>query len=172
MGESGSGSTLASRITAEVEAARADAAKAMAHVPRLVTKHEVHAKVHGESPVGRFNSRVAVRITKAVGTMWAAYLFALSSLVSLPQALGAFLTGDTVVGINWLSQSFLQLILLPIIIVGQNVISEAQDARAEADHETLTALHTINVQQLKILEHQQEILDLLRPTPAAASPKA
>ena len=48
-------------------------------------------------------------------------------------------------GITRLSQSFLQLVLLPIIIVGQNVISASQDARAEADHETLTVLHTINV---------------------------
>jgi hypothetical protein len=41
------------------------------------------------------------------------------------------------------------LVLLPIIIVSQNVIPTSQDARAEADHETLTALHTINVRQLR-----------------------
>ena len=122
----------------------------------------------GDSRAGRFNSRLAVLITRAVGTMWAAYLFVLIALVSLPQALAAFLAGDTVTGITWLSQSFLQLILLPIIIVGQNVISASQDARAEADHITLTTLHSINVQQLKMLEQQQsmlkqqrEILDLL-----------
>ena len=143
-----------------------DRDSAVRHVPRFVTKAEVHAAVHGASSIGRFNSRLAVMITKAVGTMWAAYLFALISLVSLPAALNAFLKGDTVTGITWLSQSFLQLILLPIIIVGQNVISTAQDARAEADHETLTSLHTINVQQLKILEQQQEILELLRPEKA------
>ena len=93
--------------------------------------------------------------------MWAAYLFVLIGLVSLPQALSSFLKGDTVTGISWLSQSFLQLVLLPIIIVGQNVISASQDARAEADHETLTALHTINVRQLRMLEQQQKILELL-----------
>jgi hypothetical protein len=101
-------------------------------------------------------------ITKAVGTMWAAYLFVLIALVSLPQAWAAFAQGDTVTGITWLSQSFLQLVLLPIIIVGQNVISAAQDARAEADHETLTALHTLNVRQLHLLEQQRKILDLLQ----------
>jgi hypothetical protein len=66
-----------------------------------------------------------------------------------------------VTGINWLAQSFLQLVLLPIIIVGQQIISTAQDVRAEADQETLTTLHGINVQQLQILEQQHEILDLL-----------
>jgi hypothetical protein len=95
---------------------------------------------------------LAVMITRRVGTMWAAYVFVLISLVSFPQALNAFLNGDTVTGIAWLSQSFLQLVLLPIILVGQRVIAAAQDARAETDHETLTALHTINVQQLEILE--------------------
>jgi hypothetical protein len=120
--------------------------------------------VHGSGPVGRFNSGLAVLITKSVGTMWAAYLFVLIGLVSLPQALAAFLKGDTVTGIAWLSQSFLQLVLLPIIIVGQNVISASQDARAEADHQTLTVLHSINVRQLSLLEQQQKILALLEQT--------
>ena len=102
--------------------------------------------------MGHFNDVVAVIITRAVGSMWAAYLFVLIALVSFPQALIAFLNGDTIVGVTWLSQSFLQLVLLPILLVGQRVISAAQDARAETDHETLTALHLINVQQLEILE--------------------
>ena len=46
--------------------------------------------------------------------------------------------------------------------MGQNVISAAQDARAEADHETLTALHQMSIQQIDILEGQNQILDLLR----------
>jgi hypothetical protein len=131
------------------------------HVPRLVTSHHVREKMQPANAVGRFNTSIAVVITRAVGTMWAAYLFVLIALVSLPAALAAFLKGDTVTGITWLSQSFLQLVLLPIIIVGQNVISAAQDARALADHETLTALHAINVRQLKLLEQQEKILQLL-----------
>jgi len=136
--------------------------RAAAHVPRLVRSREVHADVHGSSPIGQFNSRLAVLITKSVGTMWAAYVFALLALISLPQALMAFVRGDTVTGVSWLSQSFLQLVLLPIILVGQNVISASQDARAEADHETLTALHTMNVRQLQMLEQQEKILEILR----------
>src|SRR5216683_2118452 len=132
------------------------------HVPRLVTSHDVRQEIHGVSAMGTFNNALAVAITKRVGTMWADYLFVLIALVSFPAALSAFLQGDTVTGITWLSQSFLQLVLLPIIIVGQNVISAAQDARAEADHETLTALHNINVQQLQILEQQQKILEAIQ----------
>jgi hypothetical protein len=129
-----------------------------AHKPRLVTSRSVHTMVHGKGAVGSFNSWLAVHITRSVGTMWAAYLFFLIALISLPSALHSFLSGDTYVGIAWLSQSFLQLVLLPIIIVGQNVISASQDARAEADHLTLTTLHAINVHQLQLLERQQEML--------------
>lgn len=136
--------------------------RAALHVPRLVKSREVHADVHGSSVLGQFNSRLAVLITKSVGTMWAAYVFALLALISFPNAMMAFLHGDTVTGISWISQAFLQLVLLPIILVGQNVISASQDARAEADHETLTALHTMNVRQLQMLEQQERILDILQ----------
>ncbi len=132
------------------------------HTPRLITSRSVGSKVHGAGRIGEFNYWLAVKITKAVGTMWAAYLFALISLVSFPQALDALLHGDTFVGISWLSQSFLQLVLLPIIIVGQNVISASQDARAEADHLTLTTLHAMNVRQLEMLEQQAKILEQQR----------
>jgi hypothetical protein len=152
-------STMSEQHRAALAAAKAEPIE---QHPRLITTRTGRALVHGTSSVGRFNSWLAVMITKGVGTMWAAYLFVLIGLVSLPQALRAFLHGDTVTGIAWLSQSFLQLVLLPIIIVGQNVIAASQDARAEADHVTLTVLHTINVRQLTILEQQQKILDMLQ----------
>jgi hypothetical protein len=128
-------------------------------VPRHVRKAQVTATVHGTGPMGRANAWLAVRITKIVGTMYCAYLFSLIALVALPSAIQQ---GSATVLVNWVSSNFLQLVLLPIIIVGQNVISTAQDARAEADHETLTALHEMNVQQLQILETQEKILEVLR----------
>jgi hypothetical protein len=109
--------------------------------------------------MGRFNAAVAVRITRIVGTMYCAYVFTLVALIALPAAIAQ---GSVTVLVNWLSSNFLQLVLLPIIIVGQNVISAAQDARAEADHETLIALHTMSQQQLQILEGQNEVLALLK----------
>jgi hypothetical protein len=153
-------------------AKRAEMEAAMVHHPRLVTGSAVREAIHGAGPIGQFNNRLAVLITRAVGTMWAAYLFALISFVSLPQALGAFLRGETLVGITWLSQSFLQLVLLPVIIVGQNIISASQDARAEADHETLTALQALNVRQLELLKHEQRILELMSEAGGRTSPPA
>jgi hypothetical protein len=129
------------------------------HIPRLVLAEDIHPRVHGGGAIGRFNAAVAVRVTKIVGTMYCAYVFTLVALVALPAAIQQ---GSPTVLVNWLSSNFLQLVLLPIIIVGQNVISAAQDARAEADHETLTALQEMSKQQIEILEGQNKILDLLK----------
>jgi hypothetical protein len=146
------------------------------HKPKLVTSRSVASTVHGAGTVGQFNTWLAVTVTKSVGTMWAAYVFTLIAVGGAVAVItqNAFLTALSVL----VSQTFLQLVLLPIIIVGQNVISEAQDARAEADHLTLTTLHAINVQQLEILrqsremlKRQQEMLDALqkRALPASSS---
>ena len=88
----------------------------------------------------RFNKRAATGITTAVGTMWCAYAFAVLALLSLPAILTqAFslhvfptwlISASLITLVAWLSSYFLQLVLLPVIIVGQNVQAEASDARA------------------------------------------
>ncbi len=133
-------------------------AASKSHVPRLVLTHHVQKQVHGDSAVGRLNTRIAVAITKSVGSMWCAYAFALLALVSLPAALAS---GQSLVIVSWIAQTFLQLVLLPIIIVGQNVQAAASDARAESDHETLLAIHTLTVEVHGINEQQTQILELL-----------
>jgi hypothetical protein len=127
-----------------------------------VLTRDVHATVHGSGLAGRFNTWLAVRITRTVGSMWIAYLFACIALISLPAALRS---GDVIVIVSWVAQTFLQLVLLPIIIVGQNVIQAANDARAEADHETLTAIHRLTIEVHAINEAQSAILEQLRGAP-------
>jgi hypothetical protein len=88
----------------------------------------------------RLNAALAVKITQGVGTMWCAYAFAALALVSLPSAIKS---GSAVTLVSWISQTFLQLVLLSIIIVGQNVLAAAADKRAEATYEDGDAvLHT------------------------------
>src|ERR1700681_1678020 len=130
---------------------------------RLVLSHDSHEMVHGTGTVARFNTWLAVKITKTVGTMWIAYLFALIALVSLPAAIQS---RNVIIIIAWIAQTFFQLVLLPIIIVGQNVIQAANDARAEADHETLTAVHKLTVEVHAINEAQSAILRQLQATGA------
>ncbi len=90
--------------------------------------------------------------------MWCAYAFALLALISLPAAIRS---GDPLIIVAWIAEAFLQLVLLPNIIVGQNVQAAATDARALADHETLTAIHTLTTEVHTINEQQSVILDLL-----------
>lgn len=133
-------------------------AQAKNHKPRLVLSEYAHKMVHGSGAIGRFNTRVAVTVTSSVGSMWCAYAFALLALISLPAALR---TGNAIVIIGWIAQTFLQLVLLPIIIVGQNVQAAANDARAESDHETLLAIHTLTADVHRMNEQQSTILNLL-----------
>jgi hypothetical protein len=135
---------------------------ARTHRPQLVQSVQVHGLVHGDHPAGRANAWLAVRITRSVGSMWCAYAFAGIALVSLPAALQS---GDLIIIVSWIAQTFIQLVLLPVIIVGQNVQAAASDKRAEADHETLTALHTLTVAVHAINEQQSLILQRLDSRP-------
>jgi hypothetical protein len=132
--------------------------KAKAHVPKLVLNKHVHASVHGGSAIGLFNTRIALAVTKSVGSMWCAYAFALLAFISLPSAIKS---GNSIIIIGWIAQTFLQLVLLPIIIVGQNVQAAASDARAESDHDTLIAIHTLASEVHRIDLQQNRILELL-----------
>jgi hypothetical protein len=101
----------------------------------------------GDNPITRFNTWLAVKVTNTVGTMWCAYAFGALALVSLP---GALASGNPVIIVSWISQTFLQLVLLSIIIVGQNVLAAASDKRAEATYQDADAvLHTA----LQIQDH-------------------
>ncbi len=72
------------------------------------------------------NGRIALVLTAAVGTMWCAYAFALLALVVLPQAIN----GGLLPLVQWISQTFIQLVMLSVIMVGQNVLGRAADKRA------------------------------------------
>ncbi len=133
-------------------------AEARAHKPRLVLSHHIHTRVRGDSLAGRINTRLAVGITRVVGSMWCAYLFALLALISLPAAIRSH---DPIIIVAWIAQTFLQLVLLPIIIVGQNVLAAASDARAESDHETLLAIQTLTAEVHEIAEQQTDMLKIL-----------
>jgi hypothetical protein len=105
-----------------------------------------------------FNAKFAVLITRGVGTMACAYLFGLLALVSLPAVLiqagvlpksdvPGFLTKPGLILIvSWIAQTFLQLVLLSIILVGQRVQSAASDQRAEKEFsDTEAVLDALNL---------------------------
>ena len=118
------------------------------HVVRFNPK-EIRRAVKG---VEGFNAKLAIVITRTVGTMACAYLFMAISLVSLPAILiqaGVLNNSDVpnfltkpglILIIAWIAQTFLQLVLLSVIMVGQSVQSAASDVRSAkefADTETI-----------------------------------
>lgn len=108
-----------------------------------------------------FNGRLALIITGAVGTMWCAYVFAAIAFVSFPAAI----TGGTATLISWIAQTFLQLVLLSVIMVGQRVAAQASDKQALQTYKDAEALleaqDEVNKLVKKNNEMMQEIRDLL-----------
>ena len=113
-------------------------AAAVASATGIVPQHgytkdgtPVYAHTHHfwkqNTTVQRINAAVGLKITVLVGTMWCAYMFAIIAFVSLPSTIKQH---SATVVVLWLSSEFIQLVLLPIIIVGQNIQARASDARA------------------------------------------
>lgn len=143
----------------------------------MENKKVVHAKdllKQDKSKINQFNNKLAVKITNAVGSMWSAYLFSLLSLMSLPAilvlidpSLRSFLpkwiiNASLITLIAWISQNFLQLVLLPVIMVGQNVIQDHQVAKAEADHRTLTYMANLQEEQMIELRNISKKLNITK----------
>lgn len=102
-----------------------------------------------------FNQKLGLAITKRVGTMWAAYIFFALTLISLPAVI---MKGDLVLIVGWIAQTFLQLVLLPIIIVGQNIQAAAAERRAVMTYEDAAAVLDEAVKIQKHLDHQDQSL--------------
>jgi hypothetical protein len=139
---------------------------------KYVPHHRTVEKLEGRAPgpvkardqlphdtaMQRFNARLAVKVTDGVGTMWCAYAFAALALVSLPEAISSH---SAVTLVSWISQTFLQLVLLSVIIVGQNVLAAAADKRSEATYKDADA---VMHEAVKIQEHliaQDKVLEML-----------
>ena len=99
------------------------------------------------SAVTRWNQRIAEKITAFVSTMWCAYLFAALALISLPAAIRS---GDVVVIVAWVAQTFLQLVLLSIIMVGQKVSSQSVE-------QMIAETHTASLNEFELAKEAREI---------------
>jgi hypothetical protein len=95
----------------------------------------------------KFNLWLAQKITSGVATMWCAYLFAAIALISLPKAIQS---GDSIVIISWVAQTFLQLVLLSIIMVGQKV-------QAQSVEETINETHTASLAQFELAKEARGV---------------
>ncbi len=102
--------------------------------PRIAERKKVRPAKTTDEHVG-INGKVALALTTAVGTMWCAYAFAVLALIVLPDAV----KGGMLTTIQWVSQTFIQLVMLSVIMVGQNILSRASDKRADETYEDAEA---------------------------------
>ena len=99
------------------------------------------------SKVQDFNTKLAAKITSGVATMWCAYAFAIIALISLPSALKS---GSAITIVGWVAQTFLQLVLLSIIMVGQDVASASVEQK-------ITETHTASLGEFELAKEAREI---------------
>jgi len=102
--------------------------------PQIAARRKTGPPKSADEHVG-LNGRVALILTTTVGTMWCAYAFAVLAFIALPQALG----GGLLPLIQWVSQTFIQLVMLSVIMVGQNILSRAADKRADMTYQDAEA---------------------------------
>lgn len=125
--------------------------------PRVAEHAKARPPKTADEHVG-FNGRVAILVTGVVGTMWCAYAFGVLALVALPSAIK---TGDPLQLVQWVSQTFIQLVLLSVIMVGQNIASRASDKRAEMTYKDAEAIFHEAQQIQDHLQAQDDALNTL-----------
>jgi hypothetical protein len=117
-------------VSDQIQAAPAPVRRHMKSAISLKGLHDEIQRADG------INAKVAVFLTNIVGSMWCAYVFAALAFIGLPAALKP--GGEGIIA--WIAQTFLQLVLLSVIMVGQNVQSEASDARAQRTYDDTVAI--------------------------------
>ena len=121
-----------------------------AHVPhpRINERKKSGPTLTKDEHIG-INGRIAVFVTNVVGTMWCAYVFSIIAFISLPDSIKA---GRAAI-VSWIAQTFLQLVLLSVIMVGQKVAAAASDKQALQTYKDAEAL-------LKIQDEMQVLIKI------------
>ena len=124
--------------------------------PHIAARKKTGPAKTTDEQVG-FNGKIAMLLTTTVGTMWCAYAFSVLALVALPSALN----GGLLTMIQWVSQTFIQLVMLSVIMVGQNILGKASDKRAEMTYNDADATFHEAEQIQAHLQAQDEAVNAL-----------
>ena len=126
--------------------------------PHIAKRKESGPPKTTDESVG-FNGKIALALTTIVGTMWCAYAFSVLAFFALPSAISS---GSVLQLIQWLSQTFIQLVMLSVIMVGQNILSRASDKRADMTYNDADAtFHESEQIQAHLIEQDHAIDALL-----------
>jgi hypothetical protein len=137
--------------------------KARHHIKKAISLRGLGGEIKRADGV---NAKIAVFLTNIVGSMWCAYAFGIIALLGLRPALRP--GGEGIIA--WIAQTFLQLVLLSVIMVGQNVQSEASDARSQHTYDdTVQILDRLDIHTQGGLK---DLADLIQRLEAAVKPQA
>ena len=121
--------------------------------------------------VNGINAKIAVFLTNIVGSMWCAYAFAVIAFIGLPAALRP--GGEGI--ISWIAQTFLQLVLLSVIMVGQRVLAKASDKQSLQTFNDAEAILDLTDQIHHLIEVNNRLTDEIHtsiakpPAPGASA---
>lgn len=101
------------------------------------------------------NGRLGLLITNLVGTMWCAYIFAVIALIGLPSAIA----GGMASIVDWVTQTFLQLVLLSVIMASQKVATKASDKQAAQTFKDTEALLKIQDEVYRLTKLNNEMVE-------------
>lgn len=122
------------------------------HVPR-----NVNAFLQAEQAASTINAKIAVAITRGMGTMVCAYFFATLAIIGFP----GFQATPTQY-VQWLSQTFIQLVALSVLAVGQSIMSRHQELQAEeAFNTTVKSFHDVEQIMAHLDAQDQTIMEIL-----------
>ena len=160
------------------------------------TRHglPVHMHTFDHHKSGKFNKTIARVLTARVGTMGTFWIFNVLALLSLPatfhlmgviplvyHATGLLkvwnfcLSYGWIFLITWVCQNYIQLVLLPALMTGQNLQNEAADARAAKTFEDVEAVRNDLTVALDRLDEKTEggikaVLDAVNALAAQKAP--
>jgi hypothetical protein len=150
------------------------------HVPHPhIARHRAGRPAHQSDahPTG-FNGRLAVLLTKSVGTMICAYVFAILAVLGFPglsvSLSSVSYSSSGVTGqqyVQWVSQTFIQLVMLSIIMVGQQILGAASDKRSDQTYEDAEAILHECMELQKHLQAQDAALEAMLEKVQATVPK-
>jgi uncharacterized membrane protein len=115
------------------------------------------------------NARIAVILTTLVGSMPTAYLFVILAIVGLLGITGV-LSPVVALLVAWLSQTLIQLVLLPVIMVGQNVLNRKAEIQADEDfkinqksfHDIEQVMQHLQAQDAELGKHTEALEKLMK----------
>lgn len=94
------------------------------HIPRNIVR-----MLQTDLKLATFNERLAVALTRSVSTMACAYLFAILAIIGFPG-----FHASPAQYVQWLSQTFIQLVMLSILAVGQSILGKHQELQSQEQY--------------------------------------